>query len=121
MCSAELQLLGLHDNGTGSRYSGWGIRRSNPGTGKTFFSSPEHPHLPGREADHSPPSSAKIKNVTSYTSTSAIRLHGEGTISHIREKQRVRAFNGRVLREIFGPTGHKATGESKKIVKCGAS
>jgi hypothetical protein len=31
---------------------------------------------PGHEADHSPPSSAKVKNVWSYTSTSPIRLHG---------------------------------------------
>jgi hypothetical protein len=30
----------------------------------------------GREADHSPPSSAKIKNVWSYTSTNPIRLNG---------------------------------------------
>jgi hypothetical protein len=53
--------------------------------------------------------------VWSYTSTPAICLHGEGTVSHIREKQRLRAFNGRVVREIFGPTGQKATGESKKL------
>jgi hypothetical protein len=31
---------------------------------------------PGREADHSPPSSAEIKNAWSYTSTPPIRLHG---------------------------------------------
>jgi hypothetical protein len=31
---------------------------------------------PGREADHSPPSSAEVKNVWSYTSTPPIRLHG---------------------------------------------
>jgi hypothetical protein len=30
----------------------------------------------GREADHSPPSSAKDKNVWSYTSTPSICLHG---------------------------------------------
>jgi hypothetical protein len=30
----------------------------------------------GREADHSPPSSAKVKNVWSCTSTSPIHLHG---------------------------------------------
>jgi hypothetical protein len=30
----------------------------------------------GREADHSPPSSAEVKNVWSYTSTPPIRLHG---------------------------------------------
>jgi hypothetical protein len=31
---------------------------------------------PGREADHSPPSSAEVQNACSYTSTSPIRLHG---------------------------------------------
>jgi hypothetical protein len=31
---------------------------------------------PGREADRSPPSSAKVKNAWSYTSTPPIRLHG---------------------------------------------
>jgi hypothetical protein len=30
---------------------------------------------PGREADHSPPSSAEVKNECSYTSTPSIRLH----------------------------------------------
>jgi hypothetical protein len=32
--------------------------------------------LPGREADDSPPSSAKVKNVWSYISIPPIRLHG---------------------------------------------
>jgi hypothetical protein len=36
----------------------WGVRR------------------PGREADHSHPSSAEVKNVWSYTSTAQIRLQG---------------------------------------------
>jgi hypothetical protein len=31
---------------------------------------------PWREADHSPPSSAEVKNAWSYTSTPPIRLHG---------------------------------------------
>jgi hypothetical protein len=31
---------------------------------------------PGREADHSPPSSVEVKNVWSYTSTPPIFLHG---------------------------------------------
>jgi hypothetical protein len=31
---------------------------------------------PGREADHSPPSSAKVKNAWSYTFTPRIRLLG---------------------------------------------
>jgi hypothetical protein len=30
----------------------------------------------GREAEHSPPSSAEVKNAWSYTSTPPIRLHG---------------------------------------------
>jgi hypothetical protein len=32
--------------------------------------------LPGREADHSPSSSAEVKNERSYTSTPPLRLHG---------------------------------------------
>jgi hypothetical protein len=31
---------------------------------------------PGREADHSAPSSAEVKNTWSYTSTPPVRLHG---------------------------------------------
>jgi hypothetical protein len=31
---------------------------------------------PGREADHSPPSSTEVKNAWSYNSTSRICLHG---------------------------------------------
>jgi len=31
---------------------------------------------PGREADHSPPSSDEVKNVWGYTSNLSIRLHG---------------------------------------------
>jgi hypothetical protein len=31
---------------------------------------------PGREADHSPPPSAEVKNTWSYTSTPPIRIHG---------------------------------------------
>jgi hypothetical protein len=31
---------------------------------------------PGREATHSPPSSAEVKNARSYTSNPPIRLHG---------------------------------------------
>jgi hypothetical protein len=32
--------------------------------------------LPGSEADHSPPSSAEVKDVWSHTSTPPIHLHG---------------------------------------------
>jgi hypothetical protein len=31
---------------------------------------------PGREADHSPPSIAEVKNAWSYTSTPPLRFHG---------------------------------------------
>jgi hypothetical protein len=43
------------------------------GTGGFF-----HPEVkrPGREADHSPPSSAEVKNAWSCMSTFSIRLHG---------------------------------------------
>jgi hypothetical protein len=65
---------------------GWMIRGSSPRRGWEFFSSPPHPDwlkgppsllLPGAlslgvkqlgcETDHSPSSSAKVKNVWSYT------------------------------------------------------
>jgi hypothetical protein len=42
------------------------------GTGGSFTGD----KVPGREADHSPPSSAEVKNAWSYTSTPLIRLHG---------------------------------------------
>jgi len=54
-----------------------------------FFSSPLHPDRfwgpvqwiqeakrKGREVDHSTPSSAKVKNVWSYTSILPLRIHG---------------------------------------------
>jgi hypothetical protein len=34
--------------------------------------------MPGRKADHSPPSSAEVKNAWSYTSTLPIRLSWRG-------------------------------------------
>jgi hypothetical protein len=37
---------------------------------------------PVREADHSPPSSAEVKNAWSYTSTPPIRFHGEVIFKH---------------------------------------
>jgi hypothetical protein len=37
---------------------------------------------PGREAGHSPPSSAEVKNAWSYTSTPPVRLHGVGLVKH---------------------------------------
>jgi len=66
----------------------WKIRLSNPGKGKTFFSSPKTPdHVwgppilfsasecsfpvvkrPGPDVDHSPPPSAQVKNKWSNTS-----------------------------------------------------
>jgi hypothetical protein len=79
---------------------GYGLkdRGSIPGGGWEFFSSPPRPERlwgrpsllsngylgalslgkkrPGREADHSPPSSAEVKNAWSYTSTPPIHLDG---------------------------------------------
>jgi hypothetical protein len=71
------------------------IGGSSPGTGWEFFSSPPCPDwLLGppnlcvpralslgvkraeREADHSPPYSAEVKNERIYTSNPPIRLHG---------------------------------------------
>jgi hypothetical protein len=67
---------------------------SSSGRGWEFFSSPPYlgpieppiqwaPEVlslgikwPGCEADHSPPSSAEVKNAWSYTSTPPVHLHG---------------------------------------------
>jgi hypothetical protein len=56
--------------------------RIGSGTHPVFFpmgaggSFPGGVKRPGREADHSPPSSAEVKNAWSYTSTPPIRIHG---------------------------------------------
>jgi len=67
---AEAGNFSLHhrvQNGSGSHPASYsmGTRGSFPG-GKR----------PGREADHSLPSSSRSKNEWSYTSTPPIRLHG---------------------------------------------
>jgi hypothetical protein len=54
-------------NGSGTHPGSYSV-----GTGGTF---PGVKRL-GREADHSSPSSAEVKNAWSYTSTPPIRLHG---------------------------------------------
>jgi hypothetical protein len=78
--------------------TGWTIGGSSPGRGWEFFCVPPRPDRlwgltqppiqwvpgalslgvkrPGREADHSPPSSAEVKNGRSWTSTPPIGLHG---------------------------------------------
>jgi hypothetical protein len=38
---------------------------------------------PRREADHSPPTSAEIKKMWTYTSTPPIRLHGSGGLARV--------------------------------------
>jgi hypothetical protein len=40
---------------------------------------------PGREANHSPPSSSEVKNEWSYTSTPPVRLHGVVLIKKHRD------------------------------------
>jgi hypothetical protein len=73
------------------------VRGSNPGRNKTLFSSPKRPERlwgtlslllkwcrsyfpevkqPERKVDHSPPSSAEVKNEWSYTFTSLIYIYG---------------------------------------------
>jgi hypothetical protein len=54
-------------NGSGDHLASYlmGTRGSLPGEKR-----------PEREADHSPPSSAEVKNAWSYTSTPPIHLHG---------------------------------------------
>jgi hypothetical protein len=64
--------------------TGWMIGGSSPGGGWEFSSSPPRPYQvlylevkrPEFEADHSPLSSAEVKNAWSYISTPPIRLHG---------------------------------------------
>jgi hypothetical protein len=73
----------------------WMIGRSIPRRGWEFFSSPLRQWVPGdlslwvkwlgRGADHSPPSSAKVKNTWSCTSTPPIRLNGGCSV---KKKQR---------------------------------
>jgi hypothetical protein len=36
-------------------------------------------------------------------------------VSHIREEHRLRVFENRVLRRIFGPKGDEVTGEWRKL------
>jgi hypothetical protein len=77
---------------------GWTVRGSDPGRGKRLFASPNRPNRlsgppsllfsgcrgffpgglkrPGREVDHSPPSSPKIKNEWRCTAAVSVRLHG---------------------------------------------
>jgi hypothetical protein len=74
--------------------TGWMIGGSNPGNfyfhHRVQSGSGAHPasypigtrgsfsavKRPGRETDHSPPSSAEVKNARRYTSTPPVRLHG---------------------------------------------
>jgi hypothetical protein len=66
-CSAILKRLGGPQNGFGAHPASYpmGTRGSFPRVKQ-----------PGREADHSPPSNAVVKNEWSYTSIPPIRLHG---------------------------------------------
>jgi hypothetical protein len=83
--------------------TGWMIAGSSTERGRAFFSSPPRPDRlwgppsllsnvyqeifswgqsgRGREADHSPPSSAEAKSAWSYTSTPSICLHGAISIN----------------------------------------
>jgi len=71
--------------------TGWTVRETAGGGTDFLFSKTTQPghgvhswylgyfpevERPGRLADHSPPSNAKVKNDWSYTSTSPTRLHG---------------------------------------------
>jgi len=74
--------------------TGWTMQVFNPGMNNTtfIFSKTSTPALgptpkvlssgvkrPGRQADHSPPHSAKVTNVWSYTSSPYIHIHGVNT------------------------------------------
>jgi hypothetical protein len=57
---------------------------------------------PGREADHSPPSNADVKNAWSYTSTPPIHFHGvllkaQGNCTLVLERQRERMVTKRPM------------------------
>jgi hypothetical protein len=74
---------GLNDRGSRVRFpvGAWNFslhNRVQNGSGTHLASHPvgTRGSFPGREADHSRPSSAEVKNAWSYTSTPPIRLHG---------------------------------------------
>ena len=69
---------------------------------------------PGCEADHSLPSSMKVKNEWSYNSTPNYAFMECRSI-HLRTEPRLRVFENRVLRRIFGPKVDKVTGEGGKL------
>ena len=82
-------VLESYRSGYSEQTTGWTIGGSNPGWSNRFVSSsPPSPLFyeyrgfipevsrPGRDVDHSPPSSAEAKNEWSYTSTPLICHHG---------------------------------------------
>jgi hypothetical protein len=87
----------LDDWGTISGMGNDGIFFSSPPRPDRFWGQPRLPSSgcrsltpgvkrPGREADHSPTSTAEIKNAWSYTSTPPIRLHGVWCLVRHRDK-----------------------------------
>jgi hypothetical protein len=75
---------------------------------------------PGHEADHSPPTSAEVKNAWSYISTPlyvfmawCLVKHRDNftftfvwignLVSHRKGRKRFRVFENRVQKRIFGP------------------
>jgi hypothetical protein len=100
------------------------------GTGGPF---PGAKARPGRDADHSPPSSAEVENeyelyllspqapvacsgtALALTIILPVVLYGCETLSlTLREQHRLRVFENRVLRRIFGPKRDEVTGEWRK-------
>jgi hypothetical protein len=80
---------GLDDRGSRVRFSGVGLGIFLFTTASRTALGPTQPPIqwvlealslgvkrPGRETDHSPPSTAEVKNAWSYTSTPPVRLHG---------------------------------------------
>jgi hypothetical protein len=75
-------LHGLDDRGSRVRFpaeaGNFSLHHSvqnGSGTHPTFYPMGTEDSFPGGKADHSPPSSAEVKNAWSYTFTPLIRLH----------------------------------------------
>jgi hypothetical protein len=101
------------------------------GTGGSF---PGGKARPGRDADHSPPSSAEVKNEELYLLSPHVppwRVAGQLYFAFIilpvflyrcetwsltlREEHRLRVFENRVFRRIFGPKRDEVTGGWRKL------
>jgi len=107
MVHKEIRGRGLYSR-YGEYDTGWTVRGSNPDNDKWFVSSEKHgaPQFsgyhgsflgvkrPGRDVDHSPPSSAELKNIWSYTSIPLLRLSAfvAYTGKNVPQKNKTRGY-----------------------------